>query len=150
MIFKRLHHRHLAGEDTLQLLCREAQLEFAFHGDTDATGLLTDYDGHGIAVLRYAHGGAVTQTQLLRNIGLMAHGEDTSRGTDALVRYDHGTVVERRVLEEDILYQPLVDFRVNDVAGIDNIVEGRRPLYDDKCTHLATRHIHASHDNRHY
>ena len=114
---------HLTGENTLKLFGRQTQLELALDGDADATGLLTDNNGYCIAVLRYTHSGTVAQSEFLWNVGLVADRENTSGGTDALVRYNHGSVVEWGVLEEYVFDEPLVDLCVDDITGVDNIVE---------------------------
>ena len=92
----------------------------------------------------------MAQSQFFRNVVTVRHGQYTSCGTDAFFRDDHGSVVQRRVLEEDVFYESLIDVGVYQVAGLHYIVEPHGALYHDECAHLAPRHVDARHHNGHY
>ena len=55
--------------------------------------------------------------------------------------------MQRRVLKEDVFDKPLVNLRINLVAGIDNILERSTAFDNNKSTHFAARHTHTSHHN---
>ena len=91
----------------------------------------------------------MAKAQLLGYVHVVTHRQDASCRFDALLRDDHGTVVERRVLEEDVLYQQFVDACVDLFTGLHNIVKRCGPLDDDKGSHLFLCHIHARPYDRH-
>ena len=101
---------HFLGEDAFQFLCRESEFELSLDGNADSSRLFRNDDGDGITALRDTQGCTVTESQFLRDIEIMAHRQDTAGSHDSLVAYHHGTIMQRRVLEEDVLYQTLIDF----------------------------------------
>ena len=140
---------HLAREQALEFLRRQAQAEVALYSHRYAPRLLRHHHGYGVAALRYAQRGAVAQPQVLGNVVAVRHGQYASGGADAFFRYDHGSVVQRRVLEEDVLYESLVDVGVYQVARLHDVVEPHRALYDYERAHLAPRHVDARHHYGH-
>ena len=79
----------------------------------------------------------------------MCNGQNTTGCTDALAGDNHGSVVQRRVLEEDVLDEPLVDTRVNKVARVHDVVKAYASLYHHECAHLAARHIYTRQHDGH-
>ena len=125
-------------------------MELPFYGNGYAPCFLRHDDGYGVAVLRYAHRGAVAQSEFLRDVETVAYGQYAACGAYALIRYYHGAVVQWRVLKKDVLYESLVDVGVDYVAGLDYLVERGKTLHHDERAHLALAHAHACHDDGHY
>lgn len=69
---------HFLRENILEFLCREPQLERALDSHADAAGLFGHYDGYGVGVLRDAERGAVAQSELLRYVVVVRHGQDAA------------------------------------------------------------------------
>ena len=61
----------------------------------------------------------------------IADGQDAACGLNTLSRNDHRAVVQRRILKENVLYQSLVDARVNLIARIHDVIQGSGTLNDD-------------------
>ena len=99
--------------------------------------------------MRDAERGAVAQSELLRYVVVVRHGQDAAGGAYALAHDYHGAVVQRRVLEENVLYESLIDAGVYHVAGVDDVVEAYAALNDDERSHLAAREVDARHDDGH-
>ena len=57
--------------------------------------------------------------------------------------------MEWRVLEENVLYQTLVNISIDDLTSRYNVIKGSCPLNDNKGTYLLFAHAHASQHNRH-
>ena len=91
----------------------------------------------------------MAQAKLLGYVHVVAHGQDATRGLDAPLGYDHGAIVEGRVLEKHVLYEQLVDIGVYQLARLHYVVERRGPLYHDERAHLAFGHVHARPDDGH-
>lgn len=70
----------------------------------------------------------VTQTQLLGYVHVMAHGKMHPAGGHTATGYDHGAVMQRGVLEEDVFYQARVYGRVYHVPGLLVIGQGHGAL----------------------
>lgn len=85
----------------------------------------------------------MAQPEMARHVGVVAHGQNTTGGFDAIVGYDHGAVVERGILEEDIFDKTGVDARIDDIARHLVTLQGYAALYHDKCAGMALRHIDA-------
>ena len=82
----------------------------------------------------------MAQTELLGYVLVVAHGQDTTGGLDALFGDNHGAIVERRVLEKDVYPETRwvegsnfadVNFKIDERTGriimmgaIDNVVKG--------------------------
>ena len=77
---------------------------------------------------------------MLGNVHVVAHWQDAAGGRDASAGDDHGPVVQRRVLEEDVLDQAHVDVGVDDVAGLLVVVQGHFLLQDYEGAGLGARH----------
>ena len=91
----------------------------------------------------------MTQTQLLRNIQIMRHRQDTSCCLDTFLADDHCPVMQRTVLEENILYQPLVYIGIDHLSRTHNIVQRHIMFNDNQRTDFLFAHTDACHDNRH-
>ena len=92
----------------------------------------------------------MAQSQLFGYVEVMGHWEYAAGGANAFLLYYHRSVMEWRVLEEYILYEALVDERVDTVACLDDIIEWRSAFYHNERSHLVAGHVHACHDDRHY
>ena len=96
-----------------------------------------------------AQSGTVAQSQFLRDVEVVADGQDTASSTDTLADNHQGTVVERRVLEEDVLYELLADAGIDFLTRSHDIVQRCGALYDYQGAHLLLAHRHAGHDDGH-
>ena len=94
-------------EDTFEVFGCDAELEIAAEGDGDASCLLADDNSEGICLLGNTHGGTMTKAEFLWHTHVVGDREDATSGDDTLVGDNHSAIVERRVLEEDVLYQAL-------------------------------------------
>ena len=57
--------------------------------------------------------------------------------------------MERRVLEEDVLDEPLIDACVEDVSGVDNVVKTDGTLDNYERSNLTSGQIHTRHHDGH-
>ena len=92
--YLRLRLRQLLRQDALQLLSGESQLEFAAYSDRDATSLLGDDNGDAVALVGDTQSSTMAQAQFLGDIEIVADGQDTACGTDALAGNDHRTIMQ--------------------------------------------------------
>ena len=116
----------------------------------DVAGLLAHHDGECVCGLGDAQGGAVAQSKRAGHIGVMAYGKYASGGFYASAIDDHGSVVERGVLEENVLYQARVYLGVDYVAALLVVFEWHILLYHYQRAGLAFRHVHACIHDRHH
>ena len=137
------------GEDAFQLLGSEAQVELAFVCHRDASGFFGYDDGQGVGFLRYTHGCTVAEAKLLRDVQVVRDGEDASGCYDLLVADNHRSVVQRAVLEEDILDEALVYVGIDGFSGTDNLVEWDAFFNHNQCSGLSFAHAHTGHDDGH-
>ena len=79
----------------------------------------------------------------------MTHGQDTARRLDTFLGDDHCPVMQRGILEKDVLYKPLVDVRVDHVTCRHDVIQRHITLNDDQRSHFPTTHIHRRHHYRH-
>ena len=91
----------------------------------------------------------MAKAEFLGNVEVVAHGEDASCGTQTVTGDDERSVVQGRVLEEDVLDEALVHVGIDDVARGDDVVERHVALQDDEGSHLVFRHGHTCHDHGH-
>ena len=56
----------------------------------------------------------------------------------------------RKVEEEDVLYQTLVDAGIYGIAGLHHIVQRHIAFYHNQCAHFLLGHVHASHHDGHH
>ena len=139
----------LLGQDALQLLGREAQLEVRMDGDADAARLFADDDGNAVALVGDAQCCSVAQTQFLGDVEAVRDGQDATCSTDALVGNDHRSVVQGRVLEEDVLDELLTDVGVDVLASCHNVVQRCGTLNNDEGAYLLLAHRHTRHHDGH-
>ena len=141
--------RHLLREDVLEFLSGEPQLEGSLYSHGNASRLLADNDGNAVAVLRYAESGTVAQAKFLGYVVVVTDGQDASCCTYALIHNHHSTVMKRRVLEEDVLDEPLIDACVEDVSRVDNVVKTDGTLNNYERSNLTSGQIHTRHHDGH-
>ena len=91
----------------------------------------------------------MAQTQFLWNVQVVAHWKYTACGTDALMGNDHCTIMERRILEENVFYQSLIDARVKPFASGHDVIEWGGTLNHDECTNLLLTHAQTRHHDGH-
>ena len=116
-------------------------------GSADVACLFADHDGKGIGLLADAFCGTVAKAELLGYVEVMADGQD-ARGSCYPALHDyHGSVVQRAVLEEYVLDEPLCYLGIDLLARTDELGEGQVVLQDNEGTHALLAHVHASHDD---
>ena len=91
----------------------------------------------------------MTQTKFLGDIKVVAYWQDTARSFNAFAGYYHCSVVQRRVFEENVFYETLVDVGINGVSGFHDIIEWGTAFDDDQCTDFCLRHTHTGQYNGH-
>ena len=91
----------------------------------------------------------MAQAQLLRNVEVVADGQDTAGSTDAMIADNHGTIVKRRVLKENILNQALADVGIHDFSRGYDVSQRCCTLNDNEGAHLSLRHLHTGHHDGH-
>ena len=124
-------------------------MELAFVCHRDASGFFGYDDGQGVGFLRYTHGCTVAEAKLLRDVQVVRDGEDASGCYDLLVADNHRSVVQRAVLEEDILDEALVYIGVDGVSASDDFVQWEVLFDYNQGTGLALAHAHAGHNDGH-
>ena len=117
-------------------------------GERDVARLFRHDDGQCVGYLGDAQCRAVTQSHRFGNLVVVRYRQDAGRGGNAVVGNDEGAVVQRTVLEEDVLDEPRVHVGIDGVAGVLVVVE-RYPLFDDdEGARLGLGHVHAGIDDR--
>ena len=127
----------------LQVKSRNLYRELSVAGHRYVAGLLAYDNAYGISHLAHSESGAVTQSQLLGDIHVVAHRQDTAYRHNPLVGYNHGSVVEGRVLEENVFNKAGIDVGIDNVASLFIIAQRHFPLEDNEGTSLRLRHRHA-------
>ena len=118
-------------------------LEHAADGDRDRAGLLRDNNEHAVRGLAHADSRAVARAEVARQTliaGKRQHAACSAHpsGTD-----DHGAVMQRAVLEENVLDQLGRRCCVHSRAGGDDLAETLLALEHDERTGLGPGHIRA-------
>lgn len=98
--------------------------------------------------LRDAEGRAMPKTERARYVSIVAHREDAPRTADTVVVYYHGSVMQRRILEKDVLYETRIDVGIYYVSR--PLVGLKRHLLShyNQGSGLGLGHIHAGIDYR--
>ena len=91
----------------------------------------------------------MAQPKFLGNVKAVADGQYAAGSAYLLADDDHGTVVQRRVLEEDVLYEPLINQGIDALASSHDVVEWCGALNDYQGAHFLFAHAHARHDDGH-
>lgn len=99
-------------------IARESEMEMAIHRNGNAPRLFRNDNGNAIALLGDAEGSTVAQTEVLGYVLGVAHGEDTTSGTDALLGNDHRTIVQGTVFEKEVLDEALTDGSIDNLATL--------------------------------
>lgn len=133
------------GQCPLQLLTRQAQPELASLCNGDGACLFRHDDGQAVAFLRQTQRSAVAQAQRFGDVGVVRYRQDAAGSLNAVVAYDHGSVMQGAVLEEDVFNQSLRDVGVDDVARADVLVQSHLALQYDEHAHLLLAHVDAGH-----
>lgn len=92
----------------------------------------------------------MAQSQFLRYVKAVRHGQDAPCRSNPVVAYYHCTVVQRTVLEEYVLYQFRVDVGIDKLARLDDVGKRHVPFQYDERTdkilaHVVARHSHLQH-----
>ena len=94
-------------------------------------------DGNGVGMFGDAQGGAVTEPEPAGDFLVFGYRNDASCCLNAVVANDHGTIVQRTVLEKDAFDKAGVDGGINFFAGVDVAFERIVAANDDESAHLA-------------
>ena len=70
----------------------------------------------------------MAQTEIFGNVHVVAYRQNTPDRSNPVAGYYHRSVVERRILEENILYQAGVDVGVDFIACLLEVGEGHLAL----------------------
>ena len=89
------------------------------------------------------------QAECSGNVAVMADRQNASRCLDPVMSYNHCAIVQRRILEENILDQTSVHFRVDYITRGGILVKRNRLFHNDQRTGIAFGHAHARIHNRH-
>lgn len=92
----------------------------------------------------------MAKSERLGYVGVVGDGKNAARSFDALVRDNHGSIVQRTALEEDAFDETLVDVGIDDVSRIDDSAQSYVSLQHNQCTHLLLAHTHAGHHDGHH
>ena len=102
----------------LQIRGRESYLKRSVPGHRYVACFFTHYNAYGICYLAHAESCAVTQAQFLGYMHIMAHRQYTTGRGNPPSRYNHGAVMQRRILEKYIFYEPRVYIGIYYVPGL--------------------------------
>ena len=78
-----------------------------------------------------------------RKVASVCYGKGAACRYDAVVTYDHRSVVQRGILEEDIHDQTATDLRIQGVSSSDDVFELDLASDDDEGAGLLFRHLQA-------
>ena len=141
---------YVVAQDVLEVGSRDLDLQFAASRHRYSPRLLAHNHANRVGDLTHAECRAVTQAEILGNVHVMAHRQDAPRSRDPVARYYHRAVVQRRILEENILYEANVDVGVDAVAGLLILRQRHLALEDYQRAGLRLRHGHAGVDHAHH
>ena len=91
----------------------------------------------------------MAQSQFLRNIKIVADRQDAPGRPDTFIGDEHGTVVERGVLEKNIFNQALVEIGINLVARFCHLTQRRLTFDNNQRPLLTLTHTHTGQHHRH-
>lgn len=129
---------------------RQLGVQRTLVGDRNIACLLAHHYCKCVGGLRDSESRAVTQTEAAGYVAVVADREDTPGALQAVVRHDERAVVQRRVLEENVLDEAGVDKGVDHVAALLIALQRYILLYHDKCAGLGLGHVHAGvYDGQH-
>lgn len=129
---------------------REFCVERPLVGNGDIAGLLAHHYGKRVGGLRNTERRAVAQTEAARYIAVVAYRQDAAGAFETVVCHDEGTVVQRRVLEEDVFDKARVDERVYHIAALLVAFQRYILLYHDERAGPGLGHVHAGIHYRKY
>lgn len=109
----------------------------------DFAGLFRNDHDDGVGEDGGADGGAVAQAEVGRDVLAVGNGQDAARRHNAVVLDNQRAIVQRAVLEEDVLNQLARDDGIEALAGGDGLVQGRVFLENNERTGLGVRHAPA-------
>ena len=92
----------------------------------------------------------MAQPHGFRDVHAVRHGQQATGSGNALLSDNHSSIVQRTVLEEDVLDEQLVDVGIDRLARFDDFAQLVALLNHDEGSLLAFGHIHAGHDDGHH
>lgn len=122
-------------------------MKFAVIRHGNAARLFGYRYGKRIALLGYAHCGTVAQTEVAWNIFVVRNGKNAACRRNAMVGNYHGSVVERTVLEKNVFYEALLNFRVYYLTRFFNVAKPYVAFVDYESPYFLRTHGHARPDN---
>lgn len=122
-------------------------MKFAVVCHRNATRLFGHRYGKRIALLGYAHCRTVAQTKVARDVFVVGNGKNAACRRNATAGNYHGSVVERAVLEEDVFYEALLNFRIYHLARFFNVAKPYVAFVDYESPYFLRAHGHARPDN---
>ena len=89
----------------------------------------------------------MTQAHFFGKFGVLRNGQDATGCSNLVVCDDHGSIVQRAILEKNVLNQTGIGVGTEHLAGM--LVDGEIHilLHDDEGSGLFARHVLAGHDD---
>ena len=127
----------------------QIQVQFPFVGIRDTATLFTHKDSNRVGCLSNTLCRSMAQSQISGDIGIMRHRQDAACAHNLAAINDEGTIMQRAILEKNVLTQSRVDVGIDHITS--SLIVGERYglLDDDKRTRLALGHIHTGIHDRH-
>ena len=108
----------------------------------DTARLLRYDDNHSVGQFAQTDSGAVACAKVLRYIALR-YGQDTLGRYDTSAINNHRTIVQRRILEEDVAYERYRYVGIDHNSALDDELQVVFLHYDNQRTRTAFAHIEA-------
>ena len=108
----------------------------------DSTGLFGDYDTHDVELFGDADGTAMAQSEVGVDVHAGSDGQDAAGGQDAVALDYDGTIVQGRVLEEEVFEEGSGGVGIDTLACVDYLLQVVGAFEDDECAGLALGHVH--------
>ena len=114
-------------------------------GRGDVARLFAHHDGQRIGLFADTLCGTMSKAELLGNVEVVADGQDARSSSNPAFRDNHGAVVQRAVLEEDVLDESLCYLSINLFTGSHELAKRQVVLKHDERADVLLAHVHASH-----
>ena len=115
---------------------------------TDVAGFLADNDSQGIGLLADALCGTMSESKFFGDVEVVTDRQDAGCCGYPAFCHNHGTVVKRTVLEEDVLDESLGYLAIDLFSGTDELAQGKVVLQHDERSDPLLAHVHACHHDR--
>ena len=123
-----LIRQHLIGSVLVQLPYDDPVLS-----DGDISVLFRNDKDKSVGVFADAQSRAVARAHFSADLQIMGNRKQTCRRNDAVLADDHGAVMERSTLVENITDQFFTDFRIDRGTGGDDVGQRRFLFKNDQC-----------------